>query len=189
MFERMDNSDFKKTNRNRSRYLIFVVVFVSVILVSYLACVYFKPVRDFIFPVAEKTESQVNDVFQNENSVLQNENSVLQNEMEVSQAPVSSVDQSTTPIEIRSENEIYKEMHKMANTKIVADQVWGEIDIIEERVNALISEISQSSYDDKDKLIHILENWKSGNFSDAVEEHNYLWEWLGGTVGKAYKLK
>lgn len=92
-------------------------------------------------------------------------------------------------VKVRDEKEVYNDMHRMANTKIVADEVWGEDEINEENLNKVILEVMKCNYSDKEKLLQILHNWKTGNFKNAVEEHNYVWEKLGGTVGKAKALK
>jgi len=42
---------------------------------------------------------------------------------------------------------------------------------------------------DKEKYSQILDCWEKGDFSQAVEEHNDMWERAGGsTNGKAYRL-
>lgn len=92
-------------------------------------------------------------------------------------------------VAVREETAVYEDIHKMANTKIVADEIWGEEEINEERLNKVIIEVMNSNFEDKDRLLEILHNWKTGNFKNAVEEHNYVWEKLGGTVGKATGLR
>lgn len=91
------------------------------------------------------------------------------------------------------EYNIYDTMHRMANTKIEAidGQVWGEIEITPELCNELIEKVNKSGFDDseKQKLIGILTRWKNGDFSNCVEEHNYVWKKLGGSVGRAIRLK
>lgn len=89
----------------------------------------------------------------------------------------------------RERIEVIDEMHKMANTKIEADEIRGRIVITYERVNELIAEVEASDYKDKKKLLRILNNWKSGYFEKCVSEHNYLWKELGGEIGKATGLK
>lgn len=91
--------------------------------------------------------------------------------------------------ETRPRIEVINEMHKMANTKIEADEIRGRIMITYEQVNELIAEVEASDYRDKKKLLKILNNWKSGYFEKCVSEHNYLWKELGGEVGKATGLK
>lgn len=90
---------------------------------------------------------------------------------------------------VRNQKTVWDEMHKMANTKILAEHIWGEIEITEEKVNKLLTEVMASDYSDKKQLLAILDNWKNGDFGNAVNEHNYLWDKLGGTVGKAYDLR
>lgn len=86
---------------------------------------------------------------------------------------------------------VFQKMHEMANTKIVAVDglVWGEMEPTEESVNALIQEVSSSNYENKEQLLQILSRWKNGDFSNCVDDHNFLWKKLGGQVGKASKLK
>jgi hypothetical protein len=55
--------------------------------------------------------------------------------------------------------------------------------------NKLIVEVTKSNYYDKQVLLNMLNRWVKGDFHDAVAEHNYLWDALGGTVGEAIKLK
>ncbi|WP_051350687.1 DUF6241 domain-containing protein [Caloramator sp. ALD01] len=91
------------------------------------------------------------------------------------------------------EYEIYDTMHRMANTKIEAvdGEVWGEVEITVELCDRLIEKIKESNLKalEKNKLIEILNRWKNGDFSNCVEEHNYVWSKLGGTVGKAKSLR
>lgn len=91
-------------------------------------------------------------------------------------------------VHVRSIRDVYDEMHKMANTKIVANAIWGRKKITEERVNALILEVMSSDFRDKDYLLEVLARWKTGDFSHAVSEHNYFWDGLDGTVGRATEL-
>lgn len=86
---------------------------------------------------------------------------------------------------------VFQKMHEMANTKIVAEDgmIWGEIQPTEEEVKVLIEDVSNSNYEDKEKLLEILNRWKSNDFSKCVEEHNFLWKKLGGEVGKASSLR
>lgn len=84
-----------------------------------------------------------------------------------------------------SEEDIINIMHQMANTKVIADEKWGEIEITPERVKNLKTIVEGSDFESKDKLLEILERWEKGDFSVADKDHNYLWEKLGGTIGRA----
>ncbi|MBU3159426.1 hypothetical protein KPL37_06615 [Clostridium frigoris] len=86
---------------------------------------------------------------------------------------------------------VYNTMHKMINTKIVAEdgKIWGEIEITDGKCNQLISDISKSGYPDKVELLQFLNRWKNKDFKSGVGEHNYLWDGLKGTLGKAKSLR
>lgn len=88
-------------------------------------------------------------------------------------------------VHYRNVNAVYKDIHEMANTVIIADQIWGKEEITKERLNALIIEVTASNYESRKHLLDILNGWKNGDFSNVVNDHNYVWEKLGGTVGKA----
>lgn len=88
---------------------------------------------------------------------------------------------------VKNEKEFLSRMHKMANTVIVPEdgEVWGRIEITNEQCNGMILTAKASDFKYKDKYVEILERWKKGDYSKAVEEHNFVWNLLGGTKGKA----
>lgn len=90
---------------------------------------------------------------------------------------------------VRSQQEMWEEIHILANSKIVADEIWGTKEIKTEHIKELIAEVENSSYNDKEMLLEILSRWKAEDFSQCVAEHNYVWEKLGGTIGKAIALR
>ena len=104
--------------------------------------------------------------------------------------------QDFSGIEPRSERQMLDTIHKMSNTiiKAVDGKRWGLIKITEDLCNQLILETAAAdrlgnTYEDTEKFMEILWRWKDGDFSEGVEEHNYVWRRLGGTVGKAYDLQ
>ncbi|MBU3155527.1 DUF6241 domain-containing protein [Clostridium estertheticum] len=86
---------------------------------------------------------------------------------------------------------LYNTMHKMINTKIVAEdgKIWGEIEITDVKCDQLINDVSKSGYPDKVVLLEFLTRWENKDFKSGVEEHNYLWDGLNGTIGKAKSLR
>lgn len=86
---------------------------------------------------------------------------------------------------------VYDILHRMSNTKIIAEdnQIWGKIEITPENISSLKSLIEKVNYKNKDYMLEVLTRWENNDFSQAVEEHNYFWRKLGGTVGKAISLK
>lgn len=109
-------------------------------------------------------------------------------------SPVQTTVTTPTPAvspkpKITQRQRILEEMHKMINSKVVAEYVWGEVPVTEENVEKLIEEVKSTTFSDRDKLLTMLENWKNNDFENAVNDHNYIWEQLGGTVGKATALR
>ena len=92
---------------------------------------------------------------------------------------------------IVAEERVYIRMHGMINTKINAadGNTWGMIEITNEDCNKLIEVVNTNNYEDKEKLLAFLNSWKNKDFSNGVEQHNYIWEKLGGVEGKAISLK
>lgn len=86
---------------------------------------------------------------------------------------------------------VYIKMHEMINTKIKAEDgnIWGEIPITTEDCDRLISIINTNKYQDSEILLTYLNSWKNSDFSNGVEQHNYLWQKLGGVEGKAVSLR
>lgn len=103
-------------------------------------------------------------------------------------------------VELTLEN-IYDIMHHMANTLIIAEDIWGYIRITPKRVNYLIDYIEDNEIDKQEneenevdqetieELLEILKRWKVSDFSKGVADHNYVWGKLNGTRGKAVRLR
>ena len=91
----------------------------------------------------------------------------------------------------RTEDKVYIKMHEMINGKIVAKDglIWNVQDMSQDNFNDLVTKINYNNYPDKDVLLAYIDSWKKGDFSNAVDQHNYIWEKLGGKDGKAIGLK
>lgn len=92
--------------------------------------------------------------------------------------------------------EIIDTVHQMANTRIISKdgEIWGTIEITSERCDELIERINKykETYPDDVRMINcldILNRWKAGDFSQVVNDHNDMWNYLGGTVGEAIRAK
>ena len=105
-----------------------------------------------------------------------NENKNIDSENEAVENQVASID-------IR---EYYEKVHHMANTIIIANdgQVWGKAEITKEAVNKIINDLKGND----DYLSNELEKWANKDFSNGVEVHNYVWDKLDGSIGKAKAL-
>lgn len=92
-------------------------------------------------------------------------------------------------VDFTNEECVYNSMHYMINTKIESNAIWGTLEITKNRVGILIKAVNASNWSDKEKLLEILNRWENDDFSQAVEDHNYVWSKLDGNIGKATGVK
>ncbi|WP_426348167.1 DUF6241 domain-containing protein [Alloiococcus sp. CFN-8] len=93
--------------------------------------------------------------------------------------------------DLDSKKKVYDMIHVMANTLIIAEdgEVWGQQPITKDRIEAIMKAMEELDITDE-KLWSTLKRWEQQDFSEGVEDHNYVWKkYLDGTVGKAIKLK
>ncbi|PED07215.1 DUF6241 domain-containing protein [Bacillus pseudomycoides] len=85
---------------------------------------------------------------------------------------------------------IIDSMHKMTHQKVMANEKNGFIAMSPDNIKKLRQLVNNSDMlTDKEKYSQILDHWEKGDFSQAIEEHNDMWERAGGnTHGKAYRL-
>lgn len=91
-----------------------------------------------------------------------------------------------------SEYQSIQFIHEMANSiiKAVDDRKYGIVEITPESVDIAITSLGYVGDNDvKAYLNRQLLSWKKGDFDNAVEVHNYVWNILGGEVGKAIYIK
>ncbi|MFY9533373.1 DUF6241 domain-containing protein, partial [Clostridium sp.] len=116
-----------------------------------------------------------------------------ENESSIESSPkeTSSQLQQVSSSEVEVDNgynidDLYYEVQLRANTIIIAEneEIWEEIEIDK---GFLIETVPLLKGKD-DYLYKELLKWDDLDFSNAVEVHNYVWEKLGGTVGKAIAI-
>ncbi|HET7628632.1 MAG TPA: DUF6241 domain-containing protein [Bacillales bacterium] len=89
-----------------------------------------------------------------------------------------------------TEAEIMRTLHEMTHQKVVSSEKWGAVPMTLENVKAMIAIVRKR----KESLEHyafyrkMLNSWERGDFSQAVDQHNLLWKWEDGTVGRATRL-
>lgn len=76
----------------------------------------------------------------------------------------------------------------MSNSLINAEdnQVWGEDKVDKASIDKVIKMLDQAPVNTRTKkLREIVVRWQQGDFSQIVYHHNFVWDLLGGTVGRA----
>ncbi|WP_147536129.1 DUF6241 domain-containing protein [Bacillus marasmi] len=88
-----------------------------------------------------------------------------------------------------SELELLDEIHGMTHQKVMADQKWGSSEITKDKVEMIYEVVkSKKASEIRSMLIDILEPWVKGDFSNAVEDHNRIWNYKDGNIGEATRL-
>jgi len=87
-----------------------------------------------------------------------------------------------------SEDAVVSVMHKMTHQKVKAEDKWGAIPMNPETIEQVYNIVKNSQFQQKNGLLAILEKWKAGNFQQVDTDHNYFWQYQGGTIGKAYGI-
>ena len=101
---------------------------------------------------------------------------------------VPKFDGGTDPV---ARGYVYSNCHKMANNFIVAEdgEVKGYVRADDNNIDRIIAVVMEYEFHDRDQLVTWLIELKNGNYSNAVEFHNYCWEKLDGKIGFAVELK
>ncbi|MFJ7669502.1 DUF6241 domain-containing protein [Lysinibacillus sp. NPDC097195] len=90
------------------------------------------------------------------------------------------------------EEKLSEAIHSMSHQKVQSGAQWGHTQITQEKVERLLALCKMNDYEHNDLYIPILERWSKGDFSNAVDDHNKIWEMhQGGNVnapGKASRL-
>ncbi|MEI4620267.1 DUF6241 domain-containing protein [Bacillus cereus] len=93
--------------------------------------------------------------------------------------------------DLNSDRHIINTMHKMTHQKVLSQEKQGFIKMTPENieeVRRMIDESNSGTLQHKEQYLKILTRWYEGDFSQAVKEHNLLWEWENTSNGKAYEL-
>ena len=109
-------------------------------------------------------------------------------DMEVSEADIEEEVQEVNTDSIQSEANFRDTLHHMTHQKIHAEDKWGAVEITDERIDLMLETVKNSDFTHRDFYIEALTAWQNGDFSNAVEVHNYIWELKNGTVGRALRL-
>lgn len=91
----------------------------------------------------------------------------------------------TNPKDYKDEIIIYDAMHRMANSKIAAEQndKSGMLQITKPQVEAVRIIVKQMNYPDNSYILGVLSRWEKGDFSLINDEHNYFYNRLREGLG------
>jgi hypothetical protein len=97
---------------------------------------------------------------------------------------------STNPFEENvktplSESLMQQYIHAMSHQKVQAKEKWSFFKITDERIDFLLNQLEVNIYKHDRLYREILTSWKEGDFSDAADQHNTVWELQDGSIGEA----
>ncbi|MDQ0428834.1 hypothetical protein QOZ98_001661 [Planomicrobium stackebrandtii] len=81
-------------------------------------------------------------------------------------------------------------LHQMTHQKVAAAKKIGAVEMTPDNIDNLLTIVSANKeyYEHGDFYEKALTAWKQGDFSNAVDVHNTIWDWQNGTVGRATGL-
>lgn len=106
-------------------------------------------------------------------------------EMEEQTAAIGGVQESTGLSSTSTQDEVIEVMHHMTHQKVISDDKWGLVEMNSENINEVYEIVKDSDFSLKRHLLRIVTRWKEGSFENVDQDHNFFWEYQGGTVGKA----
>ncbi len=94
--------------------------------------------------------------------------------------------------EIPDEDQFQATIHAMSHQKVEADRKWGAERITQKKIDRMLAVLKKAeevdAFEHSDLYENILIPWSEGDFSNAVEAHNAIWNLQGGSIGKATGL-
>ncbi|WP_411953998.1 DUF6241 domain-containing protein [Alkalibacillus sp. S2W] len=122
----------------------------------------------------------------------------VNNEKQVGELSEEKFEKSENPSELNpfgdeidqaqlTDHDVQVYIHKMSHQKVEASEKWGFYLITDERIEWLQSgvEAASENLEHSDTYQSILNAWAEGDFSQANDHHNTVWELQDGTVGYA----
>ncbi len=93
----------------------------------------------------------------------------------------------TEAISPRSTEAIVRDVHHMTHGAIVARDKWGYLTLNDENIFILLTELAAVVRRNhvEERMVDMLSNWYHGDVGAIARDHNFLWDWQGGTIGKA----
>jgi hypothetical protein len=99
---------------------------------------------------------------------------------------IDTLNQNSPDINGEGLKSVYEFAHNMTNGLIRADAIWAVLPMDKINIDKLYRIVNYYNIPNKDTLLGIIDKWKKCDFNDIVQDHNYFWNILKGTVGEAY---
>lgn len=179
--------EVKKERRANIGYKILDII---------LVCIILLPIIGVFYPKVFVKVPKIYNAFESINKFIQIDNfkSFIGIGEEVIEGSVNSSRETIylkekDLVKPNGNNESIKLIHSLANTLVIAEYKWQCGEVTPKTIDLALKGVEEIKDDyDRMHLRNSLRKWKSGDFSNAVYVHNYVWEMLDGSVGKAEEL-
>jgi hypothetical protein len=161
-----------------------IIIFVSLVVVGTVVYYFSSNNTEFVVKPDPDKRMTVSSEKSDKKETLDNDVSPTSADPEVDLELVSDFPNNMTEIEIQDT------IHQMSHTKVYADEKWGSIEPTQGRIARLLEVVQENRdvYENSGLYLSILERWQENDFSNAVEDHNEIWNLQDGTIGKATRL-
>lgn len=88
----------------------------------------------------------------------------------------------------KGEEDFIQDVHDMTHQKVYAKDKWGALEANSDNINALLSILDESDFEEEEYFRAVLTTWKAGDFSNAFLVHNKIWNGQDGYNGMAERL-
>ncbi len=85
-------------------------------------------------------------------------------------------------------DDLRRYIHGMSHQKVKANEKWWFYEITDQRIEWLLDSLDKSDISNDELYRVILERWQAGDFSQVVEDHNFVWRLEDGIAGKATRI-
>lgn len=109
----------------------------------------------------------------------------LEEALETSVKKMEGLEFAQSVPEDASEATVMAMMHKMTHQKVIASEKWGIIQMDQESISKAKQLLQASDFNSKEELLEIINRWEKGKFDQVDDDHNFIWELQGGSIGRA----
>lgn len=168
-----------------NRGKITVIIVIAIVAASALILYFLK------LGVEEKLENEKQSLKEEQSEHTEQAEQVeptVQNEEKKEISYTNPFGNKIEPQEIEEIN-VLNYIHWMSHQKVNAENKWGFYEITDERIDWLLDALDQTGHTilNNEDYKEILTRWKNDDFTNIVDDHNYVWGIQGGTDEKSGK--
>ncbi len=177
-----DKKNNVRSEEVNNRGKITVIIVIAIVAASALILYLLK------LGVEEKLENEKQSLKEDQSEHTEQVEPTVQNEEKQENSYTNPFGNKIEPQEIEEIN-VLNYIHWMSHQKVQAGNKWGFYEITDERIDWLLDALDQTGHTilNNEDYKEILTRWKNDDFTNIVDDHNYVWGIQGGTDEKSGK--